>query len=292
MHGYACHTACRWFIWELPITKRWSSQWLNRHVVAGVTLSGSCANQNGERQRRNLNDVTMVAVTEDAIQLAGLTLVYAVSTGWSKDERIETNIATRLWCRACHANTLNPLVWSPVPDWFDHAKLPDLPMPLNVGSRCSSTSDCSSIITDLSMGKSRTNRWKRILYIVVMWKKRTRKIDNELRKLSLMKRQWICHKKHKTLAIAWKLFMRDIGSLWICAIYRTQKVSFFYSDWTPRNKSTKCAINSILDNVFLVEPHAKYFPAFYELHLFCSLTTTRLIVDLPPLIRKFVRVLI
>lgn len=119
-----------------------------------------------------------------------------------------------------------------------------------------------------------------------------RKIDNELRKLSLMKRQWICHKKHKTLAIAWKLFMRDIGSLWICAIYRTQKVSFFHSDWTPRNKSTKCAINSVLDNVFLVEPHAKYFPAFYELHLFCSLTMTRLIVDLPPLIRKFVRALI
>lgn len=190
MHGYARHTACRWFIWEMPITERWSSQWLNRHAAAGVTLSGSRANHNGERQRRNLNDVTMVAVTEDAIQLAGLTSVYAVSTGWSKDKRIEANIATRLWCRACHANTLNPFVRSRVPDWFGrYAQLPDLPMSLDVGSRCSSSSDCSSIISDLSMGKSHTSRWKRILYIVVMWEGRERLTTrNESRKLSFMKR--------------------------------------------------------------------------------------------------------
>lgn len=156
MHGYACHTTCRWFIWELPITKRWSSQWLNRHAAAGVTLSGSCANHSGERQRRNLNDVTMVAVTEDAIQLAGLTSVYAVSTGWSKDERIEANIATRLWCGACHANTLNPLVQSTVPSWFDHAKS-------YLIYRCLSMSEVDAarrpIITDLSENNSRTSQW-------------------------------------------------------------------------------------------------------------------------------------
>lgn len=162
----ACHTACRWFIWELPITERWSSQWLNRHAAAGVTLSRSCANHSGERQRRNLNDVTMVAVTENAIQLAGLTSVYAVATGWSKDERIEANIATRLWCRACHANTLNPLVRSPVPDWVDcNAELPDQPMSLDVGSPRSAR--LFDNIVDLSADKSRTSQWKRILYIVV-----------------------------------------------------------------------------------------------------------------------------
>jgi len=169
MHGYTCHTACRWFIWELPIPERWSSQWLNRHAAAGVTLSGSCANHNGERQRRNLNDVTMVAVTEDAIQLAGLTLVYAVSTGWSKDERIEANIVTRLWCRACHVNTLNPFVRSPVPDWFDYAKL------LLDGSRKSMQLDVRFIGNRWFIDGQVTSRWKRILYIVVG---RTKKIDN------------------------------------------------------------------------------------------------------------------
>jgi len=184
MHGYTCHTACRWFIWELPITKQWSSQWLNRHAAAGVTLSGSCTNHNGERQRRNLNDVTMVAVTKDAIQLAGLTLVYAVSTGWSKDERIEANIATRLWYRACHVNTLNPFIRSPVPDWFDYAKLPHLPLD---GSRKSMQLDVRLFIGNRWFIDGQvTSQWKNFIYRRYAGK--TRKIDNESRKLSLMKR--------------------------------------------------------------------------------------------------------
>lgn len=117
MHGYARHTACRWFIWELPITETVVFAVIKSSCGRWRDVIGVVRKSQRRKAKATLNDVTIVAVTEDAIHntIGRPHIGICGFDGWFKDERIETNVAIALWCRTCHANTLKPLVRSLIP---------------------------------------------------------------------------------------------------------------------------------------------------------------------------------